>query len=89
MGKEIYKHWLGMPDLELQYKFLSHFDFVAGAFMMVNNPVYIHCFSFVENRIIVPSMFIEAFLFSCKGNQERANEKLGKIEGMTVLFKET
>ena len=39
----------------------------------------------VSHCMIVASMPIESFLFLFKGNQERANEQLVKIEGICCL----
>ena len=41
----------------------------------------------MSHEINVLSMPIESFLFFFKGNQERANEQLGKIEGICCLKK--
>ena len=41
----------------------------------------------VLHLIIIPSMLIESFLFYFKGKQERAEEKLVKIEGIGCLNK--
>ena len=41
----------------------------------------------MSHLIIVPSMLMKSFLFLFKENQERANEQLGKIEGICFLMK--
>ena len=42
----------------------------------------------MSKLVIVPSMLIESlFFFFFKGNQERAKEQLGKIEGICCLKK--
>lgn len=41
----------------------------------------------VSHLISVRSMLMKSFLFLFKGNQERDNEQLGKIEGICYLKK--
>ena len=56
---------------------------------MVNKPVPIDNSSpsLKIELLCHQSMLVELFLFFFKGNQERANEQLGKIEGTCCLKK--